>query len=273
MTPSQNTSLENTTLIKTWWQQELVDRFRNWLSEVKNKWIVLAKKNSEIPYTPDKVLVLPYGTRFREKYYARLLKKFKDEIVWRREQNFIHLVLTVYHKDIDLTFRWLKYAWNKLHNYLKKKIGWFEYFCVVEPQKSGFPHLHVLVFTDKYLIHYKKLGELWKKYGIGKIVWIKRYWAKRWNKQPLYYVAKYLSKYIAWKDWSENELLFFALLWYTRTRTYSCSRWFFCPKKEDDKKEKEYEFMGVFFVAELEIWLQTFVRSDKSIDDFLRKIN
>ena len=274
MDPSQNTSLEYTTLIKTEFERRVFEDFKKWLVEVRQKWIVLKRVGKDkLPYDCRDILVLPYGTRFREKYFNRVLARFADNLVFMRERHFVHVVLTVRCKDRYFDTKMIWKNWNRLRTLLRKRVGYFEYFAVLEPHKSGFPHLHILIFTDKFLIWQKELSRIWYNYGMGKIVWLRRYWARRWKKRPLFYLYKYLSKYAKITRTSKlGVLLFCAFLWYTKTRTYTCSR-FFLSLVRKERKEKEYEFVGVFFAVELKVWLETFVRFDHRVDDFLRKVN
>lgn len=266
----KDTSLERPTLIQTPYELGVLNEFKQWLGEVRRKWVVLKRVEAKkLPYSCEDVLVLPYGTRFREKYFSKVVARFKDNLVFLRERHFVHVVLTVRCKDRFLDTKLIWRRWNKLRTNLRKRVGYFEYFAVLEPHKSGYPHMHVLIFTDRYLIRQKELSRLWYSYGMGKVVWIKRYWAGRWSKQPLYYLYKYLAKYA--KISSKNDLgslLFCAFLWHTRTRTYNCSRYFFSLEVKE-QKEKCYEFVGVFTSVELRVWLNVYVRFDRNIDDFI----
>lgn len=60
--------------------------------------------------------------------------------------------------------------WNKLRTALFKRFGQFSFFWTVEPQPSGYPHLHVICVGEN-VVPYEWLRytrQLWtKKYGMG----------------------------------------------------------------------------------------------------------
>lgn len=97
-------------------------------------------------------------------------------------------------------------VWRKFRVYLRRRSGvTLSYVAVLELQKSGVPHLHVLV--DQF-IPQAWISERWEALGGGRIVDIRK--VRDFKK-----VARYLGKYLA-KGFGKRELY--------RARRYSCSR-------------------------------------------------
>lgn len=64
----------------------------------------------------------------------------------------------------ELTF--INKAWAKLKSWLLKRYGRFEFLKVLEFQKSGRPHLHVVIKGFPCVSH-QDLTLIWQKYGGG----------------------------------------------------------------------------------------------------------
>ena len=222
---------------------ELLSKFKNWLEKTDKASIILKKKDVEgFGFGIDDILVLPYQTRFKEAYVRKTMLKFKRICEKNRDKPYVHLTLTCYRSfPIPMAIHLLKEGWNKLRTYLVKRHGLLPYLAVLEPHKDGYPHLHVLVFTPKYLIKQAQLSALWQKYGVGKVVYLKRYWNWGRDSRGFYYLAKYVTKYSKdvpfilkalngetrdFKAEFIKEIVFFAWLWQGRQKTYSFSRCF-----------------------------------------------
>lgn len=102
------------------------------------------------------------------------------------------LVLTLDPKKLQPdtnTCKFIKRLWHKFHmplkRFLKKKLN---YIWVLELQKNGRAHLHVLVDT---FIPQRWLSAVWSRYGGGHIVHIERIDDGR---KTAGYLAKYLAK-------------------------------------------------------------------------------
>jgi hypothetical protein len=97
-------------------------------------------------------------------------------------------------------------CWNKFRTYLKRRYKTsITFIWVLELQRSGYAHLHVLV--DRYIEH-SWISEAWQAIGGGRIVDIRRV--------DIHRIAPYLSKYLA------KELILGALK--RRQRRYATSR-------------------------------------------------
>ena len=91
--------------------------------------------------------------------------------------------------------------WNKLRTALQKQYGKFHYLCTVEPQQDGWPHLHVLVVSEKMADSkpLKFVKRLWEdKYKMGyAFVTVKNKGKKkliRDARQGILYATKYMWK-------------------------------------------------------------------------------
>lgn len=226
------TSLESNRIIKTKTKnlfnpdKSIVENFSYWL-ENKPIWYVLIKRNNcngVAYYLRDWKYFRVYN-RFDKPYVKYVIKKFKMFMYYAEEHSFVHIVLTVDRSmSIVDSIKELKKNWNRLRALIKKRLGKnYPYLCVLEPQKSGYPHLHILYFTDKFIIKQNELSDWCKSHNLGKIVFIKRYWVN-FRKKPIFYLIKYLSKQYKKDKWSPVEFEFYAYLWFYKIKTYS-SNW------------------------------------------------
>jgi hypothetical protein len=118
------------------------------------------------------------------------------------------LTLTLDHKDVTAedSLKYLRDCWNKFRVYLKRKYGQsITFISIVEPQKSGHAHLHILV--DRY-IDQRWISDNWHAVGGGKMVFIKRV--------DIHRVSKYLSKYLTKEILSSG--------YFSKYRRYTTSR-------------------------------------------------
>lgn len=211
------------------YENVIIGQFKEYLERYKDKWLVFVRKDCD-EITLNNIKIVKAVTRFDKKYTRKILARFDNVITFLRGRHFIHMVLTFYHDDPEFIFKNMKKGWNKLNTYLRKSVksrgAEYDYVLIMEPhERDGFPHLHVLIFTSVYLIDQEKLSELWEKYGMGKVVWLKRYWAGRWKTdKPLWYLRKYLKKQWNVEKWDKRLWWFYAYVWYYRKRTVQFSK-------------------------------------------------
>jgi hypothetical protein len=151
------------------------------------------------------------GTRKAARYKHRI-REVAEEY---RLQRFV--TLTVDPKKIgdQEPVPYLRDCWSKLRVYLKREFGLApKYICVLEFQKNGNPHLHILV--DRF-ISQAWLKDTWQRIGGGEHVDIRHV--------DLHRVARYLSKYLT------KELLLSAPL---RSRRVTTSHGIHLNPKKDD---------------------------------------
>jgi len=121
-------------------------------------------------------------------------------------RRFLTLTLDPRHCTAEESEKYIKACWAKLRVYLNRFNGEsIDFIWVMERQKSGYAHLHILV--DRYLPH-SWIQKSWQAVGGGKFVNIKMV--------DIHRISAYLSKYLT------KELL---LNYYQPgTRRYSTSR-------------------------------------------------
>ncbi len=84
----------------------------------------------------------------------------------------------------EITRRWKRFALR-----VARRWGKFEYFVVVEPQKRGHAHLHVIIRGERFMAQ-RVLSAMARECGFGRVVDIRRP-ARR---QLAGYLSKYLTK-------------------------------------------------------------------------------
>jgi len=185
----------------------IVVHFENWMARyTSGRFIKLVKEG--------KWLFFRCVNRFMKAYKRKIWNKmrFLDKIEWHLKIEF-----TVDPKRFMLLeheFRFVSRGWSRLRSWMLKKYGKFEFLKVLEVQKSGRPHLHVLISGILYIDH-RGLSEIWRKYG-GGFVWIKSVIG---NINAIWYVLKYVNKTIL-----GNDRVYSALLFASNCRMFSMSQ-------------------------------------------------
>jgi hypothetical protein len=225
--------------------------FENWMAKyLSGKFVKLVKD--------DEYLFIRCVNRFMDDYKRVLWKKMKllQYIDWDMKidltldpKRFMRL------KD-ELIF--IGKAWAKLRAWLLKRYGRFEFLCVLEVQKSGRPHLHVLISGIPY-VPQPDLSEIWQKYG-GGYVWVR---AINSNINALWYVLKYVNKTVLGKD-----KIYASILFASNKRMFSMSQNLLTRLNI----RRNYESQGwKVNGTEDELWLRVFCREENIVfDDFIR---
>jgi hypothetical protein len=174
----------------------LLIHFENWIKKyLIGKFVKLVKD--------DEVIFIRCLNRFMEDYKRALWKKMKllQYIDWDLKIDLTLDPKRFMRLEDEMVF--IGKAWARLRAWLLKRYGKFEFLRVLEVQKSGRPHLHVLISGISYVSH-SDLSEIWQKYG-GGYVWIK---SINSNVNALWYVLKYVNKTILGKDKVYASILF-----------------------------------------------------------------
>jgi hypothetical protein len=183
-------------------KDEIVRLAKQYAEEVGDKAIVL--KNEET----SKILIIPYHTRFSDKYYIKNIEKLKT-IPYKLG---IHLELTCDPKRFTNLYESkekMLEGWNKLLTMIRKryqKLGRkIEFVRIIEFTKKGIIHFHIIIFNITRLIDADELREFWNnKYGIATWVRVERI---RHMSRSINYLIKYLEKYLddeAFKQFQEK---------------------------------------------------------------------
>jgi hypothetical protein len=170
--------------------------FENWMEEYRLGRFVKLSRGSEW-------LFIRCVNRFMEHYKRVLWKKLRllQFVEWDLKLDLTLDPKKFMRLEDELIF--INRAWAKLRSWLLKRNGHFEFLKVLEVQKSGRPHLHILIKGFPY-ISYEELSSIWQKYG-GGYVWV-RSLSKDVN--AVWYVLKYVNKTILGKNKAYAALLF-----------------------------------------------------------------
>jgi hypothetical protein len=229
----------------------LLIHFENWMEKyLTGKFVRLVKD--------DENLFIRCVNRFMEDYKRVLWKKMKllQYIDWDLKVDLTLDPKRFMRLEDELMF--IGKAWAKLRAWLLKRYGRFEFLCVLEVQKSGRPHLHVLVSGIPYISH-SDLSEIWQKYG-GGYVWIK---SINSNVNALWYVLKYVNKTILGKD-----KVYASILFASNKRMFSMSQNLLTKLNiRRNYKTQGWKFDGTVDEFNLEL----FCREEKILfDDFIK---
>lgn len=185
-----------------------------------------------------------WTTAYRKKLLAKLYRL--DEYIKDNPTPVILMTLTTFHDlkyrendesprlSIPEAFAVLKESWKKLSMIIRKKMPGTEYIWIVEPQKSGYPHLHIVLFADVSIGMQDGIKRQWAKYQAGDY----EHGAQFEIRQPedsigslRNYLMKYIAKGFVSTDsrfgdhkWTPAELVFNALVWDGNYRTFQPSR-------------------------------------------------
>jgi hypothetical protein len=109
---------------------------------------------------------------------AYLRKKFKSKRCY---------FITITFKNFEDYIVYDKVERKKLMDNLKKNYNVYAGFSVVEAQKRGVPHVHMLVWMDKKIFIDNTFSSLYKSLGMTNIIRVK-------NRYIIYYLLKYMLK-------------------------------------------------------------------------------
>lgn len=121
-----------------------------------------------------------YIHRWTDTYRRAWIAKLYQLEEWHRREGLPVTLLTLttyqngwysHQKGRNLTipesFEALKTGWVKLAKILRKELNKIDYFWVMEPHESGYPHMHVVLFAEIEPGLQDKISSLWESYGAG----------------------------------------------------------------------------------------------------------
>ena len=244
----------------------VIDFFDLWRSHYKNQWLRLHRIED------DSYVFMKSVSRF-DVDYRNVLRSRLNRLQGVRFDLKLEFTLDP-KKFLSLgdEFMFLPPFWNVIHSWLLKRYGKFEFLRIVEIQKKGRPHLHVLVgFHDEKAVKFfanmtkhrsnKARMEVYKKcscdfckfYGDLKAESLKHgggwVWARpiMANNDQNYRisVSRYALKYVnkSLRNSSRSDRSYGALLFASNKRLFSISKGFqvLCGKKKVEKQGYEYE--------------------------------
>jgi hypothetical protein len=230
----------------------LLIHFENWMEKyLVGKFVKLVKD--------DEYLFIRCVNRFMEDYKRVLWKKMKllQRIEWDLKIDLTLDPKRFMRLEDELIF--IGYAWAKLRAWLLKRYGRFEFLRVLEVQKLGRPHLHVLISGIPYVPH-SDISEIWQKYG-GGYVWVR---AINSDINALWYVLKYVNKTILGRD-----KVYASILFASNKRMFSMSQNLLTKLNI----RRNYRSQGWKFEGTVdESSLKTFCEEEKIVFDDLIKV-
>lgn len=197
--------------------------FDKWRENYGDKYVRLVRG--------DEFVFIKQYSRFDKSYKCGLKRKMKKLDVVRFD---LKVELTLDPKrffTLKSEFDIIKKGWNRLHSWFKKRFGKHDCLCVLEIQKTGRPHLHILfVFYDRntkrafrscsYEFWSGFNRDLYRVWGLGRVRTKRIY--NRNNLKMVNYVLKYVNKTLDLSD-KENKV-FSALLFASNKRLFSISK-------------------------------------------------
>ena len=205
-------------------------RFAKYLDSVEGKTLTLNGYDTETCQKFQKEI--PYITRFSEIYIKSLYAKFSQLEEWYKEHTtpvfLLSLTTSSRDKTIKQAFEALRDGWRKLAHTLRKirdeRGIELEYIYVYEPHKSGYPHMHVVLFGDLTDADFERMRKLWSgKYKIGSYehgLHISKPKKHQEIEHVRAYILKYIQKSIDISKMDIAHFVFLAVLWsfYDRTQ-------------------------------------------------------
>ena len=184
---------------------------------------------------------LPYVHRWTDLYKRAVLAKFHQLETYLKENPIdviTMLTLTTYHAydkfgrpsktsttTIPESFALLKNGWNGIRDSLKYRN--LQYVWILEPHKTGYPHIHVCILGKVTQKDQQKIINLWHKYGCGSLEHGAQFSEKKGD-DSVKSIRNYLMKYMvkAWRDskWTTAQLVFNSLVWDNNWRLWGSSK-------------------------------------------------
>lgn len=260
--------------------------FLNYLQKTKNIKFRLKGTNKGESI----VKTVPFIHRWTTPYQKSIMAKFYQLENWMTEKLIVvsMFTLTTYqgstskfnngsysekikgHRlSIGECFDLLKESRTKLLDLIRHYYPGINYFWILEPHKTGFPHCHLLLFREFTEAEQTAIKTLWsKKYEAGsfdKGIEITSKNSDDSIKSIRNYLLKYMSKQfgIGDENWTNEELLFNAIVWSTKTRMWGASKELTAVmKKPETKSENVWESIELLILNPLkgmtviEIWVR-----------------
>ncbi len=226
-------------------------QFKHYLRLVANRNLRIygERKPENSPEVQDIVITLPYTHRWKEEYRRGVLAKFYQLEDWHKQNPtpITMLTLTTYQDGdysravlgdeltIPESFGLLKNSWVYLRHAIRYYLPDTSWCWIMEPHKSGYPHLHTVLFSDVTIGVQQSIKKLWaEKYKAGSYEHGIDFTANR-SDTSIQSIRNYLMKYVAKSftstgskfgedTWSAGELVFNALAWKNRWRFFGASR-------------------------------------------------
>jgi hypothetical protein len=248
--PSVLREIRNTPSLRPYWKDVL--SFLTYLRTTANISLVAhgEYRPTEASDPQDVDVAFPYIHRWTTPYRRGILAKFYQLEEWHNinPTPITMLTLTTYQegaysrsvtgKDLSIpeSFGLLKNSWVNLRHAIKYYLPETPWCWIMEPHKSGYPHLHTILFSDINEAIQTSIKDLWaKKYKAGSYEHGIDFEASQPG-QTIQSIRNYLMKYVAkgftttgskfnnTESWSAGELVFNALVRKFNWRLFGSTR-------------------------------------------------
>lgn len=234
-----------------------VGNFTGYLAETSRRsFKITTKKGNEI-----KEKFVGYIHRWTPTYRKSILAKLyqlEASLTEEEKKNVTMITLTTSQRGEDqeeCLLKLLKY-YNRLFKLLRYYFGTLDFFYILEPHKTGYPHMHIMYMKVLSDDEKKLIVNLWEnKYGVGTHKGMdfsepKESLDGKCKSGSVAFVRSYLMKYISKGLYSESmtkgELLFNSLIKKHKIRLWNCSRNFSkIMKKPDNPQSEDWECQKV----------------------------
>lgn len=146
-------------------------RFEHYIRTTEHKTIRIDAVDSQ---DNEVYIALPYVHRWTEAYHNRLLHKMYCLEKWYKQNNPVTTLITFTskqrHRRIKTVWERIKKAFQRTLDVIRKMFKGVSYFWVTEPHKSGYPHIHLCLFTGVTEEQKERIKHSWaKKQKIGNL--------------------------------------------------------------------------------------------------------
>ena len=161
-------------VLRPYWSD--VREFRDYLTKTSLCHFRISGEKEGLPVVSD----VEYIHRWTDTYRRAWIAKLYQLEEWHNREGLPVTLLTLttyqdgwysHQKGRNLTipesFDALKTGWKKLSMILRKELKTIEYFWVMEPHQTGYPHMHAMIFAEIEPELQDKISSLWESYGAG----------------------------------------------------------------------------------------------------------
>ena len=152
--------------------------------KLKDNSIILSINNIPFKFTFKKVMLISIE-ELKEKQRKKIIRK----VIYLKKK-FKHkkkYFITITFRTFEDYIKFDREDRKRLMNNLIKNYGLRVAFSVVEPQKRGVPHIHLLVWMPKKIFIDNQFKRIYRSLGMTNIVKVR-------NKYIIYYLLKYMLK-------------------------------------------------------------------------------
>lgn len=162
-------------------QEEIAELFELWVEDIKQKILVLEDQNGENYF-------LEYKTRFTSKAKAfEILKKAEEAFETAKSMNSFGIFLTITIPPIfpqRIALWILSFLIHRIKAFCFRKFKFRpQHFRVDEPQRSFYPHTHIIIFGIDFLMYKNELTSYLEKHLYNFLSSLGKHYKKTINKR------------------------------------------------------------------------------------------